>query len=153
MPDDQALDAESAAEARAMFDYDITLIQQSSIGHTAEGKQIVALLKTFNQQGRIKYARLEERGAWDGTDILVNDDYVGKAFPTTCELAHEAAHALWRQKNPGKKQTAVESAAEEKHAQKVQARVYVWLRKNKNAPVDEGLERRLDELGVSYGAR
>jgi hypothetical protein len=150
VPDNNALDAESAAEAQAMFDYDITLIQQSSIGTTSEGKEIVALLKEFNKAGRIKYAPLEERGAWDGTDILVSDNYVGKVFPTTCELAHEASHALWRKKNPTKVQTQPESDAEEKHAQTVQAKVYVWLRTKMNAPVDEGLEKRLATLGVPY---
>lgn len=148
MPDDKALDAESASEAQAMFDYDITLIQQSSIGNTVEGKEIVALLKAFNKAGRIKYAPLEERGAWDGTDILVSDNYVGKVFPTTCELAHEASHALWRQKNPTKIQTKLESDAEERHAQTVQAKVYVWLRTYRNAPMDASLEKRLAEFGV-----
>lgn len=150
MAEPTTLDQEADAAARAMFDYDITLIQQSSIGKTTQGKEIVALLKTFNKAGRIKYAALEERGAWDGTDILVNANYLGKVFVTTCELAHEGSHALWRKKNPTKVMTQIEIDSEEREARIVQAKVYVWLRTYKGAPVDSELENRLAGLGVAY---
>ncbi|GAA5161884.1 hypothetical protein [Viridibacterium curvum] len=143
------LDPETAAEHKAMFDFDITLIQQSPYGSTPHGKEIVALLTAFNKEQRIRYEPLEERGAWDGTDILVSDNYIGKVFPTTCELAHEGAHALWRKKNPTKKMTQLEVDAEEKAAQTVQAKVYLWLRAKKGAPVDSDIEGRLAGLGLS----
>lgn len=150
MAQPNTLDPEAAAAARAMFDYDITLIQQSSIGNTTQGKEIVELLRTFNEAGRIKYTEMEERGAWDGTDILVNANYLGKVFITTCELVHEASHALWRKKNPTKVMTQIEIDNEEKDARVVQAKVYVWLRASKGAPVDSDLENRLTGLGVAY---
>lgn len=133
-----------------MFDYDIALIQQSSIGKTTQGKEIVELLKAFNKDGRIKYAEMEERAAWDGSDILVNANYLGKVFITTCELVHEAAHALWRKKNPTKVMTQIEIDSEERDARLVQAKVYVWRRTFKKAPVDSDLENRLAGLGVAY---
>lgn len=151
MAEPNTLDPEAAEAARAMFDYDITLIQQSSIGQTQQGKEIVELLKTFNKAGRIKYAAMEERGAWDGTDILVNANYLGKVYVTTCELVHEASHALWRKKNPNKKaMTQLEIDSEERDARIVQAKVYVWLRTRQGAPVDSDLENRLTGLGVAY---
>lgn len=155
MPDNTTtLDAETAAEQRAMFDYDITLIQQSTYGSTNPGKALVKLLREFNAAGRIRYEPLESRGAWDGSDILVSDNYIGKIFPTTCELAHEGAHALWRKNHPDKKpMTQLEIDSEEKAAQTVQAKVYLWLRTKMNAPVDSDIEGRLEGLGLKAAPR
>ncbi len=135
-------------DAQAMFGYDISLIAQSSFGATEHGKAIVALLERFNKAGHIRYAQLEERGAWDGENILVSDNYRARVWPTTCELAHEGAHALWRQRNPRKVQSAAEAELEEKAARIVQARVYQWLRRYRGAPVDPELEARLPKLGL-----
>ena len=144
MADDKpALDPKTAAQHREIFRAAIRLIQISSIANTNRGKQIITQLIGMNAKDNICFAPLETRGDWTGELIRVSDNYAAKVFIVACELVHEGAHALWRQKNPDKVQSPADVITEEEDAQKIQLQFYAWLRKKMNAPVDEELEKRL----------
>ncbi|MDB5799687.1 MAG: hypothetical protein JWL63_626 [Rhodocyclales bacterium] len=139
---------EDKSAAQGMIDYDIGIIADSPFGKTAEGKDIVKLLRALNSNGKIVYAATVEdgRGDWDGEIIRVSENYRGKMFPTVIELVHEGTHALWRKKHPfrkGSKPNREQNIADELHAQENQLLMYKYLKEKKGCPDDSELELRL----------
>jgi hypothetical protein len=133
-----------------MLDQDIQLVADSPFKDTAEGREIIALLKRLNKSRDIVYADTNgARGEWDGTTIRVSQDFAGKMFPTAIELVHEATHALWRQKHPAKSRNAAdirkESIDDELHAQTNQLNMYRHLRDTRNF-TDRMMDLRLARL-------
>jgi hypothetical protein len=146
--DENANADDDKAAAQGMISYDIGIIADSPFGKTAEGKEIVKLLRALNSQGQIIYAATVEdgRGDWDGETIRVSENYRGKMFPTVIELVHEGTHALWRKKHPfkkGSKANREQSIADELHAQENQLLMYKYLKDKKGCPDDAELELRL----------
>ncbi len=139
---------EDKAATQGIFKYDIGTIADSSFGKTAEGREIVKLLRALNAKGLLIYAATVEdgRGDWDGEAIRVSENYRGKMFPTVIELVHEGTHALWRKNHPfgkGSKADHAQSIADELHAQENQLLMYRYLKEKKGCPEDAELELRL----------
>lgn len=132
----------------AMLKQDIGLIAESPLGRTPEGREIVGMLKSFNDGKRIAYGDTIEgsRGDWDGKTIRVSAEFQGRMLATIIELVHEASHALWRRRHPRKADKAAQredDIADELHAQENQLLVYRYLRDVKGFGEDMQMEMRL----------
>jgi hypothetical protein len=136
---------------KGVIGYDIQVIDSSPFGKTGEGQEIVTVLKSLNKNGKIAYGNTsadDGRGAWDGQNITVNEEFRENLCSTSATLVHEASHALWRKKHPkpsGKNKSELfkDAVEDELHAQENELIIYTWLKNNKNCSADFLLDTRL----------
>ena len=132
----------------------IDRIARSPIGKEPASRSIVSLLKSYLAGGRIRFAKAEklegDRGAWDGHEILINEEFRGNLGKTMPTLVHEAAHAVWRAGHPlskKRRESPDEGGENEYHSVLIETRLYKWLRDEaKLAQPELEMERRVTLL-------
>lgn len=130
----------------AMLSGAVSVLEESPFAGSQEGKQVLTLLRGLLQQKQIEFGDVEDdRGGFDGTSIIVNQEYRGNLLRTVPTLVHEATHALYRRAHPlqpGKQETLEELTENEYRSERNEVEIYVWLRDEKKWGEDSILNRR-----------
>jgi hypothetical protein len=129
----------------------VARLGKSPLTQSEPGKRTLRALQDYASRGKIRYAPEEEldddRGGWDGEEILIREDFRGNMVKTMPTLAHEASHVAWRKLHPvpaGKREPVDEGAEDEYLAVLHEVVVYKWLKESmKSLPEDFELENRL----------